>query len=242
MVQDILSDISGDEINSIDDTAESERIVGIIEGKFNAMASNRNWPHQKKLLNLTARSDSNFPTHMRVEDKLKEVISIYYDTAKAGSSDKSYTKIYYKDPDEFIMKTNFRRSSSPEVQTVIDDTGVELFITNNQPPTFYTSFNDIDIVMDSFDNTVDSTLQASKTQALGYVMSEFSRTDDYEIDMPAEAIPALLEQCKSTAQWKIRQIQDPDAEVEARRQQRWLANKAFRMGGGIKTKTFGRKR
>ena len=242
IVQDVLEDISGDEVNSIDDTLESTRVASIVEGKYNAMMSNRNWPHQRQALTLTPRSDSDFPTHMSIEEEVKEVIVINYDVANSSSTSKQYKEMKYKTPDDFLRFINPRSTANTNVETITDDSGVELFIINDKHPEYYTSFNDTDLIFDSYDSGVDTTLQGSKTQALGYVMPVFSMTDDYELDIPKEAEAALLEQCKSTAQWKLRQIQDPDAEVEARRQQRWLARKSWRVNGGIRFANFGRKR
>ena len=242
ITQDVLEDISGDEVNSIDDTPEATRVAKIIQGKYMAMMSNRNWPHMRQALTITPRSDSDFPTHMSIEDDLKELILINYDVAQAAATSKSYQKMKYKEIDEFISLLNYRSSANSNVVTVTDDSGIELLIIDDKHPEYYTSFNDTDLVFDSYDSTVDTTLQGSKTQAFGYVMPTFSLTDSHVIDIPSEAESALLEQCKSTAQWKLRQIQDPDAEIEARRQQRWLSRKAWRVDGTTKEPDYGRKR
>lgn len=242
MTQDVLEDISGDEVNSIDDTPEAARVAKIIQGKYMAMMSNRNWPHQRQALTITPRSDSNFPTHMKIEDDLKELILINYDVSKLAATSKTYRKMKYKEIDEFIFLMNSRSTANANTTIITDDSGIELFILTDKAPEFFTSFNDTDLVFDSYDSGVDTTLQGSKTQAFGFVMPVFSLTDGHTIDIPTEAEAALLEQCKSTAQWKLRQIADPDAETEARRQQRWLSRKAWRVDGTTFTPDYGRKR
>ena len=101
MTQDVLEDISGDEVNSIDDTPEATRVAKIIQGKYMAMMSNRNWHHMRQALKITPRSDSNFPTHMSIEDDLKELIIINYDVAKLTPTSKSYQTMKYKAPDDY---------------------------------------------------------------------------------------------------------------------------------------------
>lgn len=242
MTQDVLEDISGDEVNSIDDTLEATRVAKIIKGKYMAMMSNRNWPHMHQALTITPRSDSNFPTHMSIEDDLKELTLLTYDVSKLGATSKNYEPIKYKKPDDFLRYINNRSSANSNVTVVTDDSGVELLIITDKQPEYYTSFDDENLVFDAYDSDVDTTLQGSKTQAMGYVMPTFSLTDGYVIDIPTEAEAALLEQCKSTAQWKLRQIQDPDAEVETRRQQRWLSRKAWRVNGETSSPNYGRKK
>ena len=48
ITQDILNDMDGDEVNSIDDTFESAQIAQIIKSTYYAIISNRNWPHTRR--------------------------------------------------------------------------------------------------------------------------------------------------------------------------------------------------
>ena len=43
IVQEILSDMDSDEVNSIDDTVESQQVASIVRSAYMAIMSNRNW-------------------------------------------------------------------------------------------------------------------------------------------------------------------------------------------------------
>jgi hypothetical protein len=241
IVQEILSDMDSDIVNSIDDTDEAGQVAQIVKSTFEAMISNRNWPHTKRTINLIPSGDSNFPVYMTIDEDIKEMISIFYEKHKDGDTQLRYDEVFWKDPDDFLRYTNARNSDNTNIMVITDPTGVQLLIQDDKAPTYYTSFDDETLVFDSYDNVVDSTLQASKTQARAYVMPDFVLTDTYIPDLPKEAFSALIEEAKSKAQFKLRQFADNKSEQEAKRQQTWLSRKAWTVNGGIKYPDYGRK-
>lgn len=241
IVVDILNDMDGDEVNSIDDTVEAQQVAQIVKSTYFAMISNRNWPHTKKLISLQASGDDSYPTHVTVQSPVKEMISLNYNKARQGETRKRYEVVKWCDPDDFLRFTNKRNSDADNIDIIIDYSGVELLIRNDMPPTYFTSFDDNVLVFDAYDKLVDDTIQESKIQARAYVIPEWSHEDDFVPDLPEEAFTALIEEAKSKASMKLRQIQDAKAEQEASRQQRWLSRKDWRVHGGIKYPDYGRK-
>lgn len=242
IVQEILSDMTSDVINSIDDTEEAGQVALIVKSTYDAMIANRNWPHTARVVNLVASTDSLLPTHMSIDEEIKEMISVYYDKKRDGETRIRNEEVVWKEPDDFLRYINKRDSDDANVLTVNDPSGVRLLISTNKAPTYYTSFDDDTIVFDSYDSTVDSTLQANKSTVRAYIIPEFEIIDTHIPDLPKEAFPALIEEAKSKAQSKLNQFQDVKAEQEAGRQQRWLSRKAWRVNGGIKYPDYGRKR
>lgn len=241
LVQDILNDMDSDEVNSVSDTVESEQVAQIIKSTFFAMMANRNWPHTRQVLKLTASADSSLPTHIELPGGVKELCFVNYNKVKQGETRKRYGRVKYIDPDSFLRKQNQLNSDNPNVDVILDSTGVELLIKNDRHPEYYTSFDDKTLVFDSYDKTVDTTIQNSKIQAMAYVIPEWQHKDSYVPDLPEEAFPALLEESKSKASFKLRQFQDIKAEQEASRQQRWLSRKARRVDNSIKYPNYGRR-
>ena len=239
-VQSILSDMDGDEVNSISDTPESEQVANIVKSTYNALVSHTTWPHTRRALTLVPRSDNNYPTHMIVAENLKELISVRYNKAKVGVTKRDYAEVIWVDPDEFLKKTNYRDSDKANTQIVVDDSGIELLILNDKGPEFYTSFDDKNLVFDSYDSAVDSSLQDSKLQAQGYVIPSFLLEDGFIPDLPADAFALLLEESTSRAQLKLRQFQDMKSEQESLKQSRYLSQKSWTVSGGIRYRNYGR--
>jgi hypothetical protein len=241
IVQDCLSDMDSDNVNSIMDTIESEQVAQIVKATYLAMVSNRDWPHLRRPIQISPYSDPSFPTHMTVQDEIKKLVSINYNKAKEGEDRKLYQPVKWAEPDHFLRLTNKENSTDSRVDIIVDPSGVELLIRNDTAPRFYTSFDDKTLVFNSYDKTVDDTLQSSKVQAQAYIMPPFYMQDDFVPDLPAHAFSALIEEVKSRAMAKLKQMQDPKSEQESRRQQRWLSRNDWRVQGGIRYPDYGRR-
>ena len=241
MVVDILNDMDSDYVNTIDDTVESQQVAQIIKTAFYALMSNRNWPHLRQSIQINPSGDSARPTHMVIQEEIKELAFINYNKAKYGEERKLYKRITWIEPDDFLRTTNRRDNTDAHVDVILDHSGVELLIQNDVAPTYYTSFDDENLVFDSYDKEVDSTLQSSKVQSQAYVIPSWQMTDDFIPDLPTEAFTALLEEAKSRAMFKLKQVVDSKSEQEAGRQQRWLARKARRVNGGIQYPDYSRR-
>lgn len=240
IVQDILNDMDSDNVNSIFDTLESEQVGQIIKSTFYSLISTREWPHLKQTVQLIPFSDISRPTHMAVPENVLRMVFINYDTRKLGETKKRYKRITWREPDEFLQITNNQNSDSNEVDVILDGSGVELLIRNDRAPSYFTSFDDNTLIFNSYDSEVDDSLQNAKTQAQAYVMPGWRMNDTFVPDLPPEAFMALVEEAKSRAMVRLKQVEDPKAEQEAQRQHRWLSRNAWRVKGGIQTPNYGR--
>lgn len=241
IVQDIANDIDTDEVNSINDTTESQQIAQIVQSTYQAIMSNRNWPHTARLVRMSSSTDNTKPNIMTFDENIKELISVYYNKAKVNDTRLRYDQIKYIDPDDMLRLFYGRNSDSDTVDIINDGTQVYI-IQNNKAPDYFTSFDDNTLVFDSYDKAVDDILQSSKTQVRAYVTPIFQIDDDYIPDLPEEAFTLLIEEAKSKAAYKIAQKPDEKAEQESRRQNQWLSRKDWRVHGGIKYHRFGRGR
>lgn len=241
LVQDILSDLDGDEVNSITDTFESEQIATIVKNTFQALSSNRNWPQHKKALQIPSYGDVSKPTHLVVPENVTEMKSLNYNKIKDGETRVRYLPVEWADNDDFLRRVNAYNSDADNIIQVTDPSGVQLLIRNDTAPSVYTSFDDQTLVFDSYDSEVDTAIQESKTQAIAYVFPEWEHVDSYVIDLPSDAFSALFQESVSAASIKLRQTADVKAEQTSAKQQRWLARKSWKVNGGIKYQDYGRK-
>lgn len=239
IVQDILNDLDSDFVNSIDDTVESQQVAQIVKSTYTEMMSNRNWPHLKKLVQLDSLSDVNKPVYFKLPDNTKQLEKVEYDVKKLLVDNSEYKSITYKDPEAFLKIVSNRKNENK--QEVVDFSGVSLSIYNNKLPDYYTSFDDVHIIMDSFDTSINTTLIKAKTRCIAYLMPTWVHEDSAIPDLPDEAFSALIEEAKSSAFYSLKQMANQKAEQRASRQQRWLARKAWRVAGGLSYPSYGRK-
>ena len=240
MVQDILSDMNSDEVNSISDSLESTQVARIIESTYFEMMANKNWPHLKQLNTLNSSGDSAKPTHMKMPDDIKELHVVQYNKIKDGETRQRWSDIEYVTPDAFLRKMSDLNSDNSIVESVTDHSGVQLLVKNNRAPEYYTSFNDEWLVFDSYDNTVDTTLQTAKTRCTMTMSPTFTLEDSHIPDLPVEGFPALLAEAKSTCFARIKQMPDGKSEQQAKRQRSWLSRKGYQSGSAMEFPDYGR--
>jgi len=242
IVQDILNDLDSDTVNSIDDTVESQQVAQIVKSTYAELIDSRNWPHTRKLVEVNASGDYNLPVLMRLQDEVREITLVNYNKVKAGEGERRrFDTIKVLEPDDFLRVCNNRDNTQPNYMTMVDpESGVEFTIKNDQAPTYYTSFNDKTLIFDSYDSSVDDTLQKHKIQVYAYVTPPWTHLDDAYPDLPEKAFSLLLEEAKSRASMKVRQQPDQKAEQAAQRQRKWLARTDKRVNQGIKFPDYGR--
>lgn len=241
MVQRILNDMDSDEVNSIEDTVEAQQVASIVRDVYEEMISNRNWPHLRKLVQLESANDLSKPNYLRLPEHTKELSFVKYEVQKHDTDRIYFKELKYKQPDDFLRMVSGRNSDDLNVSTVYDFSGSRLLVQNNFAPSYWTSFDDLHLVTDSYDKLVDDTLQGSKTQAMAYIESPWVHADDAVPNLPTEAFAALLAEAKSSAFFVLKQMVNTKEEQKAARQQRWLSQKAWRAKGGVQFPNYGRK-
>ncbi len=240
IVTDILNDMDSDEVNSITDTIESQQVAQIVKTCYFEMLGNRNWPHLRQMFQLEDSGFIDKPNYLKIPENIKELSFFKYDKFTSTNPKAAILDVEYKHPDSFLRLVSSRNSLDASVVSVNDFSGVKLLIRNDLPPTYWTSFDDSYIVTDSYDVLVDTTLQPSKTQCIGYVEPLWQHEDDFIPDLPSEAFSGLLAEAKSTAFLAIKQVANQKAEQKASRQSRWLSRKAWVANGGIVYPNYGR--
>jgi hypothetical protein len=201
MTQNILNEMESDEVNSIGDTTESAAVAQIIETTYYDLIANITVPEHFELMQLVALADTAQPNFLQYPSTMTLMEWFKYDSRDDASDiDINYIRVEYLNPTTFMERINSRDSSANEVDTITDATSsVKLLIKNNANPTYWTTFDDNYLVCDSYDSSIESTLQASKTQAWGKKEPTFTQTDLFIPDMDIDKFPLLLAVSKSAA-------------------------------------------
>ena len=241
IVQDIMSDMSADNINDINDTTESLQVAQIVKTTYLELIDSKNWPHLKTITQFDSATTAN-PVKMKLPEGVKELVSVRYNKRKTAETRDRYLSLTYLDPEDFLDQLNGRNEDESNIDEVIDYGLTKFFVRNDKAPEWWTSFDDEYIMLDSYDNAVDDTLQSSKTQVVVYRDPAWSMTNDAIPDLPSEAFSRLVAEAKSVAFNVIKQLPNAKAEQQSARQGAWLSRKAWRAAGGIKFPDFGRKR
>lgn len=185
IVNTYLDYTDGFRVSTIDDTIESQQVASIAEKVFYDLNDDIFGSEQlQQLIQLDALADNNYPNYLKLPDdanRIKESV-VMYDTSD-DVSEIEMTEIDYLPPLEFLEHVG-KVKTGTDTQTVTDFSGYRMVIKNDKAPQYYTDFDDEYLVFDSFDSSVDSTLQKSKSGVLTTVKRSFTPSDTYEIDFP----------------------------------------------------------
>lgn len=234
IVQSILSDMDSEDVNSISDTVEAQQIASVVEDTYYNIIAAREIPEHNKLLSLTAMSDSAKPTHFKYPTNTKSIKRIEYNVGSVAEKD--FQEIEWVDPVVFLD-----RMDETGLLVATYDGNLDIFVTTDEPPRYYTSFDDEYIIMNSYDSSVESTLQASKSRAFGSVYPTFSQTDSFEPDIDNTMLPYLLAEAKSTCFSLFKGGSDPKVEQAARRLKSYVQNDMYKSVRPNKRTHYGRK-
>ena len=236
IVQNILSDMDSEDVNSISDSIEAEQIASVVRDVYYNMVSTRMIPEHQELVKLVSLSSSTRPTHFQVPDSVKRIDFIRYNVST--TSETEFKEIQYIEPLLFLTL----HQDGANVTTVYDVNGnTPLLIRNDQMPTYYTSFDDLHIVMDSYKSDTDQILAENKTQALGHKIPTFTISDNFTPDLDEVLFPYLIAESKSTCFSLFKSGVDQKIEQAARRQKSYMQSDMYRVKKENKRPYYGRR-
>jgi hypothetical protein len=244
MTQNILSALNSDEVNSIGDSPESLQVATILQNTYYNMVGRTDLPEHEQLFQLTASTNPTLPTLMYVPQGVKRIDWVkYYSQDDDPYTDYDQYGAYQHDLNTDLVNNPSTFESDemfyvevrmlPITQFIdminkfsILESDVESYTFNNmylrykndKRPQFCTILQNYYILFDSYDNSVDDTLQTSKTQCFGLKVPEFLLQDNFTPDIDDPQFQLLINEAKSVAFFELKQQIHQKAEQESKRQ------------------------
>lgn len=215
-VQEILSSLESDEVNSINDTVESYAVALIFKSVFYDAFSDLNLIEHETTFGLTP-SDAVVCT---VPENVTKVSWIKYDNRDTGDTNPDYKDVTFKPFHEFIEMQQSLREDTSDVDSVTitgdnDDTFTVMYKTNAHP-LWYTFIDNTTIIFDGHDISIDSTLQQSKFLCVGHAYPEFELVDEFIPDLDPNQFRYYINRVKVRAFAELKQVNNAEASSEAR--------------------------
>jgi|CXWL01.1.fsa_nt_gi hypothetical protein len=221
MTSAILRSLESDQINSITDTEEALAVAELIRETFYDMSVELNLPEHETLFQLNASGDNTKPCLMSAPTNVTKIRDVKYDKRETGDVYPDYKSVEYIGFGDFLSRTQSLREDETGVSSMTvthnGETFTFLFRTNKHP-SFYTTADDQQLLFDSYDSAIDTTLQKSKTLCSGNTYQVFSLTDTFVPDLDPTQFPLLLQKAKVRAHFEFKQTLNQEANGEARRQ------------------------
>lgn len=235
MVKSIMSDMDSDEVTSITDTVESEQVSSTLTDVFNQFVVNENIPEQRKLAILSAVSPTNV-AFMKIPDDVSVVMSFRYNCIDAGGTAAIWKDIDYRAPDQFLDDLLALQTDDANVVAVTDpNSSLILHVRNDGPPRLWTSFDDLYIMVDSYDAAVDTTgIVASKSLCWTSSVPVWGTGDTDVPPLDDNLFPYLLAEAKSTCFVNLKQQANSKIEQQAKKQRIKIQHGKYRTKAGQK--------
>ena len=243
MVQDILSDLESDTVDSYTDTVESQQVAQIIKTTYFNIIDGRDWPHLYSFFKLESNTGSGLrPTHMIIPDAVMDLKYIKYNCADPVTDRSNYKTMKFMEPPEFMTMLQSRDSEAENVQIVTGNTGTLYNIYDDRHPTYYTTLGESVVIFDSYHDFFDNQLLNAETQCYGKIYPSIAMSDTLVFPLPVDAYSMLLNEAKAVASITLKQVQNPKAEQHAQTQRRRMSHEAWKIQErtGIHYNNYGR--
>lgn len=215
IVQHVLSRLDSDEVDSVDDTTEARQVLELVRSKYFDIISRAHLPEHCQLFQLTASGDNDLPVVMYRPDTIRRIDWIKYHEISTTIDDFKYVSII-----PFQQFTDMMHSLNPD-ETNVDTMTLNdftFYLKNDRQPCYCTVLNDSIVIFDSYNIDVDTTLQSTKTMCYGVINPVFLMEDNFTPDLDDAQFPLLLNEVTALAFSELKQMVNPKAEQEARRQ------------------------
>lgn len=241
IVQGILSGLNSDNVNSITDTREAYQVAVECQRVFYNIVNSKIYPSMSTIIQLDSSVDISKPNYLTLKEQVIHMDEIRYDIRDSYDNPPDYRLVQYLPYREFLDLVMSRNPSNSDVQVVMDYKGTPLFIYNNVAPTYFTCFDDTHIVFDSYNAAVDTTLQASKTQAFSTVEPKFELRNDYIPELPSKLFSYYTTECLAWCFVMIKEMANEKVELSVAEQKAWVSRRKHRVQGGIQFPNYGRR-
>ena len=219
--QRILSAMESDEVNSVNDTVESYQVLLILKSTFYDMATELGLERHDSLFELNASLDADKPTLMHIPSNVARWDWIEYDNKEADETYSNYRRVEFLALDRFLEMQNDLRGMDADVGEMVFQSNGENFnvmYRTDKFPQYFTSYDDSGILFDSYDSSIDTTIQKSKTRCSGSVYPVFEMTDTFTPPLQPTQFSYYINRATSRAFAELKQTNNPDSIREARTQ------------------------
>lgn len=219
-VQDILSSMDSDEVNSISDTTEAQSVATIVKNVYEDLLTEIELPSQYTLFQLGSSGDILKPNQMVLPDSIENMNWVKYNKVTLEDTAQNYVDIKFYPKEEYLRVVNSYLSTDSNVITsnvTIDAIPFPLLCLNDRNPEFYTTFDERTLVFNAYLADTETTLQSSKTIAYGKKSSAFELVDTFVPFTEQKYQSLLFNAAKATAWAELKQTTNNKAEKAEKR-------------------------
>ena len=218
LVQQILASMQGDEITAIADTEESRAVALIVKENYFYITGRADLPEHNELYQLTETSSST-PTLMTMPSTSATIEWLKYNHKLTADTDNNYQYVKYMSSESFLDMLNSQNSDESFVDQynlTINSNTFSIKHRTDKMPEWWTTWNDGQILFDSYDSTEETFLRKTKTMVYGVINPVWTHTDSAVPDLDVQQFSLLLQESKAQCFSELKQVTNTNAERKLR--------------------------
>lgn len=219
LTQSILRSMESDEVSDINETQEAKDVVDIIKESYFDIVGEMNMAEQEGLFKLDSSGDNTKPTLMYVPSTVSRIQWLKYNIDDSTSTPNNRDVRYVNNQEFLYYQQGLDPSDTTISQMTVSINGSDFVFHyhNNSFPTYYTIFDERNIIFDSYDSSIESTLTTVRTVGWGDLVPSFTLSNNWVPDLDPRQFQLLLQASKSTAFMELKQTQNARSEKQERK-------------------------
>jgi hypothetical protein len=237
LTQSILASMDSDEVNSINDTVESYDIALLLRDVYYDIAVELNLTAHESLFELEDSEDVDQPTLMYLPENVQTLWWVKYNNQLISEAEdnSNYIEVEYMNFDDFFKMQNalvFDTTDVGEMTFQMNEEDFEIMYSTDRFPSKYTSVGNRTLLFDAVNTVEDTTLTKEKTMCGGLIYPTFTLEDDFTPTLDASQFPYYRNKAKARAFIEKKQIDNAEANREAKNQKMLMQKRKNRVFEG----------
>ena len=211
VIQVYLTYSNGTEVDSVHSTDEAYQAAQIAREIFYRVTDkNKEFQGSTRLSTLDHLGDLSKPNYLVLPAHVNSLTDALLKYNKSTPERPvNYRTVQYMDSRDFLDLLSNNNLTDDKYEVIQNFDGVSYIINCKKHPDYFTTFDGKHLVFDSYDKTQDSALQASKSQVICNVSSDFFIEDDFVIPLPANLLAgyqdAVINECLLALRQEVNQ-------------------------------------
>lgn len=217
IVKKMAQKTGSDEVTTLsEDSIEIQDMVDCALEVLEDIIYRNDWEFLKdQLAQLEAGSNA---IELSIPDNVRKIQTLRYRYEDAGVQN-CFRTLRYMYPDEFMKRLQNNKPTDADTTTVTIN-GVELYPKTNRHPRYWTSFDEQNVVLDSYDSTQNPTgVDATDSAIIATLYLDFtgSDADSWVAPIPESLFTLWEQEAVAEAFVQFRQTENSRAERRSRR-------------------------
>lgn len=215
MTKEILSSLDSDDVDSITETVEATQVANVILATYRDLSTILDLPESTGFFELDSPASASTPVQLNIPEHVVRVDRFWYGALNDENEVKFELPQLFLDR---VLQYDTTESNVSSMELVShNSSNITFKFYTDRDPEIYTVIEDDHIICNAFDSAVDTFLTKAKSYTYGKWTDEVTLADGTTFNLDKNAERLLLNEAKGQAFLELKQMENPKANLRARR-------------------------